>query len=365
LSQKAVVPHLDQRLAEILHARRGAVLREVSGQRFDDTLNAIVDSLVQGRPELLLALCPEPVESVRLVRHVAAAAIPALWDLSDAPELVAKLLELSTEAGLAAAEAHRMREDRRSCEMSELMDVKTAFLRITTHELRRPVSTARGYLELIDESTFGPVPESLQRPLKLIAASNLEIARLVNGLSTIARLEDHADVLDLRSVSLAGLVEDAVTAIRPAAELAGVEMRCDLDRALVGEVDRERMTTVVANLLANAVKYSPAGGDVEVALRRVGRRAQISVTDHGSGVEPGDETRVFEPYFRSERSRASGVNGLGLGLYIVRQITELHGGRVGLDNRHGEGASFRITLPLPSRGRPVSATGGASPASRG
>jgi signal transduction histidine kinase len=374
LSQKAIVPERDERLAEALRARRAAILKTARGEAIDEALTALVQALPGGRPELLLRLCPEPVDSARLVGAAARAAMPVLWLEPDGLELAGALLEVVTEVGLAAAEAHRLRAEGRARELNDVMELKTAFLRLATHELRRPVSTARGYLELIQTETFGDVPEALRRPLELIAASNQEIARLVNGLSTVARLEDRADALDLREAPLAVVVEEAVASIRPAAELDDIELRCDLDPALMARVDRERMTAVVLNLLANAVKYSPPGSPVDVVLRRSGRRAEIVVADRGPGVTPGDEERIFEPYFRSERSRSSGVGGLGLGLYIVRHVTDLHGGRVTLSNRPGEGATFRISLSLArgagtaSRPQPqplVSERGAGSPAARG
>lgn len=374
------MPERDERLAEALHARRAAILETARGETLDEALTALVQALPGGRPELLLRLCPEPVDSARLVGAVARAATPVLWLEPDGLELAGALLEVVTEVGLAAAEAHRLRAEGRARELNDVMELKTAFLRLATHELRRPISTARGYLELIQTETFGDVPEALRRPLELISASNQEIARLVNGLSTVARLEDRADALDLREAPLVVVVEDAVASIRAAAELDDIELRCDLDPTLVARVDRERMTAVVLNLLANAVKYSPTGSSVDVVLRRSGRRAEIVVADHGPGVTPGDEERIFEPYFRSERSRSSGVGGLGLGLYIVRHVTDLHGGRVTLSNRPGEGTTFRISLSLTrgagttsrshSRPRPqpqslVSERDAGSPAARG
>jgi signal transduction histidine kinase len=203
---------------------------------------------------------------------------------------------------------------------------------------------------MIQQGGFGEVPDSLQRPLRQMATSNQEMARLLNGLSALARLEDEARTVDRRPCSLEVLVREAVEAVLPEASMKAIDIVPQVDLNRSADVDGERLRIAIVNLLSNAIKYSGHGTRVEIRLRQEDGQAAISVADQGPGIAAGDESRVFDPYYRSERSRASGVPGTGLGLYLVRQIMELHGGEVALVNRPTGGAVFVLRLPLAQPG---------------
>jgi signal transduction histidine kinase len=343
----------DKRLAELLHVRReaiveGAVGRVVEGRPLTagearKGLRAIGSQLRRGAERsALLGLRGEPVESARLVAALVAAAVPLLLRESDAADLLPRLVEIAIGAGLAAGErAAQAREEQR-----DLMELKTSYLRLTMHELRRPVAMMRGYLEMIEEGGFGPMPAALQQPLEQIEAGNQEMLRLLHGLSLVARLEDRGAILERRRTSLARLIEETLRLVEAEARIKRVAVVGRLEPDLIAEVDADRVAIALVNLISNAVKYGPEGSTVQVCLERKGPAAIIEVHDEGPGIPAHDLAHIFEQYYRSEESRREGIPGMGLGLFIVRQIVELHGGQVTVESLPGKGTTFRMSLPI-------------------
>jgi signal transduction histidine kinase len=315
-------------------AGQGSISRKVSRQlrryKLEDVrrgLVTLVEALRTGRHEGLLELCLQPLESARLVRAMVDAALPIVLKEPEALPLIEKLVGMAATTSLAVAE-----------------DSQNGLVRLVAHELRRPVTTIRGYLAIIQEDGFGPVSEALRRPLQQIAACNQEVVRLLDGLTAMARLEDSDNAVPPASLAL--LVKDAIDMVQAEAEIRRVQIKRQIDSHLSAVVDGMRITIALVNLLSNALKYSPLDSRVDVRLRRENREAVISVEDQGPGVEPGEEERVFEPYYRSDGSRAAGIPGTGLGLYFVRQIAEMYAGRVAVESRPGGGATFSLWLPL-------------------
>lgn len=343
----------DKRLAELLHVRRdaivdGAVGRVVEGRPLTagearKGLRAIDSQLRKGTERTaLLGLRGEPVESARLVAALVAAAVPLLLQEPDSADLLPRLVEIAIGVGLAAGDsAAQQREEQR-----DLMELKASYLRLTMHELRRPVAMMRGYLEMIEEGGFGPMPAALRQPLEQIEAGNQEMLRLLHGLSLVARLEDRGSLLELRPTNLARLIEDTMRLVEAEARIKRIAVVGRLEPDLVAEVDADRIAIAVVNLISNAVKYGPEDSTALVCLERRGPTAIIEVHDEGPGIPAHDLAHIFEQYYRSEASLSEGVPGMGLGLFIVRQIVELHDGQVTVESQPGRGTTFRISLPI-------------------
>lgn len=233
------------------------------------------------------------------------------------------------------------------------------------HELRTPLTNIRGYLEALRDGVAAPTPELIGS----LHDEALLLNRLVNDLQDLALAEAGQLRLDRRPVALAPLVEQAVGALGPA--LAEKELRIATELpAGLPEVyaDAERIGQVLRNLLANAITHTPAGGAITVcavqATSDEGRKTKdqgtasqpfascpssfvlIKVADTGPGIAPEQLGLVFERFFRADPSRARATGGAGLGLAIVRQLVEAHGGQVWAESAPGEGATFLFTLPL-------------------
>jgi heavy metal sensor kinase len=217
-----------------------------------------------------------------------------------------------------------------------------------SHELRTPLTIVRGELEaafrdpgLSDEmrENLGSVLEELQR-----------LTRIVEGLFTISNLEAGEATLDVHRFDLAHLAATTSDQMALLAEEKQITLACDADTAVPVEGDRARIKQVAVNLLDNAIKYTPHGGKVAVAVRREGTLAVLEVADTGPGIQAEALPRVFDRFYRARDARANGIIGAGLGLAIARSICIAHGGDIEATNRPGPngGALFRVRLPFAS-----------------
>jgi signal transduction histidine kinase len=228
----------------------------------------------------------------------------------------------------------------------ELLDQQSIVLRLTVHELRRPLGLIEGYLSLIQDGTLGaPVgSQELEAAIRTMTAATREMAALIEGLAAVARQEDRAASAQRRPDHLGGTIAAAVAAVTPDAEARGVRIsQAGIDGC--ASVDVNHLRIALVNLLSNAVRHSPRGGTVTVAAQDKGSVVRIAVTDEGDGVDPSDALRLFDPWHQGPEV----AEGLGLGLWIVRQVAEWHGGRVTLDSVPGQGSTFGIVLPAAKR----------------
>ena len=222
---------------------------------------------------------------------------------------------------------------------------KEEFLATLSHELRTPLNAMLGWTRLLrmgrlDAAGRMRALETIERNAHVqeqLIADILDVSRIVTG-----RLR-----LNLRPIELAPVVDAAIDTLQPAAAAKGVELSCTLART--GKVlgDPDRLQQVVWNLLANSIKFTPAGGRVSVSLGRLGASAVISVTDTGEGIQASLLPYVFDRFTQGDASVTRMHGGLGLGLSIVRHLVELHGGQVSARSQGiGQGAAFSVTLPL-------------------
>jgi signal transduction histidine kinase/ActR/RegA family two-component response regulator len=231
--------------------------------------------------------------------------------------------------------------------------LKDEFLATVSHELRTPLNAILGWSQLLRGGRDNP--EELHHGLETIERSAKAQAQLIEDLLDVSRIVAGKLRLDMRIVQLEPVVQAAIASARPAATAKGVQILDALDPT-VGPVhgDPGRLQQIVWNLLSNAVKFTPKDGIVQVALRRRGAHAEITVTDTGIGISREFLPYVFERFRQADASTTRRYGGLGLGLGIVRHLTELHGGTVhaesaGLD----QGSSFTVSFPLALAHGPV------------
>ena len=215
------------------------------------------------------------------------------------------------------------------------------FVADASHELRTPLSAVRAYAELFERGA-GDRPEDLARSLEGIARESERMSVLVDDLLLLARL-DEGRPLDREPVALDEVVGEAVDTARTVEPDRPVTLAAE-PAQVVG--DRQRLRQIVDNLLVNVRAHTPPGTPVEVRVGRANGSAVVEVADHGPGIAGGDAGRVFERFYRTDGSRSRSRGGVGLGLSIVAAVAEAHGGTVSVESEPGEGATFRITLPL-------------------
>jgi len=237
----------------------------------------------------------------------------------------------------AAMQAHAER-------LAELEKTKTDFLNLASHELRGPLSVARGYVSMLIDGSL--TPDQFTPYAQIVGAKLGQIEWLVQKMLETARLEYDKLSLNIRQVDVVPIVRRQIETLKP---LLGSDhrVRIDIDDGpMLVRADPDRIGTVVVNLLDNAIKYSPNGGEIVVKVASGGGRAFVSVSDQGVGIDPDDFPKLFSRFSRLEQEAVRGVDGTGLGLYIAREIARRHGGDIMVESRLGAGSRFTLSLPM-------------------
>ncbi len=239
-----------------------------------------------------------------------------------------RLLSQEQAARAVAEEAARMRND---------------FLSIASHEMRTPLTPLRLRLERLHRTLAREEQAPLAEQVALCQRQVGRMARLVETLLDVSRLMAGKLELQWECVDLMELVKDAITSNEDTLAREGCELELRAEAPVVARVDRGRLEQVLENLLGNAIKYGP-GKPIQVSVEVEGEVARLRVRDHGIGISPEDTGRIFERFERAVPLRHYG--GLGLGLYITREIVEAHQGRIRVESTPGEGSTFTVELPL-------------------
>jgi PAS domain S-box-containing protein len=224
--------------------------------------------------------------------------------------------------------------------------LKDEFVATLSHELRTPLTAILGWTQIMQHHPGDT--DRVQHGLSIIERNTRAQARLVSDLLDVSRIIAGKLRLDVEPVNLPAIVQAALETQFAAAEAKGVVIRQSLD-ANIGEMigDPARLQQVVWNLITNAVKFTPAGGCIDVSLRRAGSNAEIVIADSGIGINADFLSRLFDRFSQAERSSSRRFGGLGLGLSIVKELVQLHGGTVVAESPgEGRGATFKVTLPI-------------------
>jgi len=214
-----------------------------------------------------------------------------------------------------------------------------------SHELRTPLTAIKGFAETLLEGAMAD-EATCRRFLTIIDSEATRLMNLVDDLMALSRLESKAVTMDLAPVRLDKLVGEALSRMRPQAERRHIALQAAGE--VPGDVmaDPDRLLQVLTNLLDNAIKFTPEGGRVGGGVGRGAGRAIVAVSDSGRGIPEDDLPRIFDRFYRVERSRTREAGGTGLGLAIARHIVEAHGGRISVQSRVNVGSTFTVTLPL-------------------
>lgn len=210
------------------------------------------------------------------------------------------------------------------------------------HELRTPLSVIRGQVEALQDGVFELSPENL----KPIHDQTLLLGRLVEDLRDLALAEAGRLPLERTEVSLERLIRRIVEAFQPRAQEKGLALSVELPEALPPvQADAQRLEQVLENLLSNALRYTPAGGTVNVRAWEEPQWVVFTVEDTGTGIAAEDLPHIFERFYRADKARSRADGGTGLGLSIAKQLVEAHGGRISAESAPGKGTRFTVRLP--------------------
>lgn len=229
--------------------------------------------------------------------------------------------------------------------LSALERTKTEFLNLASHELRAPLTVIRGYLSMLREGTMGPLPTELDQIMPVLVEKADQMNRLVEQMLEASRLEEGRLELRLEAADLRELVREAIEETRPLTDAAHAVRLETPPVSVPVRVDRQRVTSIVTNLISNAIKYSPQGGQVDLCVFRDGR-ARVEVRDVGVGISTQDLAQLFTRFGRITTPETRNVPGTGLGLYLSRELARLHGGDLTVQSEAGAGSTFTLDLPL-------------------
>jgi PAS domain S-box-containing protein len=226
---------------------------------------------------------------------------------------------------------------------------KSEFLASMSHELRTPLNTIIGFSELMRYGRAGELNEKQKHFLSNISTSGNFLLNLINDILDLSKVEAGKIILNIEKISLKVTVEETTTLIKEKAMKHNIKLIKDLDPGIEYiEADKQRVKQILFNLLSNAVKFSKEeGGTVTITTKKIEGNLQISVSDTGIGIKPENIGKMFQKFEQLDKGISQKYGGTGLGLAITKQLVELHGGKIRVESKYGEGSTFTFTMPLP------------------
>jgi signal transduction histidine kinase/chemotaxis response regulator CheB len=232
----------------------------------------------------------------------------------------------------------------RSREIERASQFKDEFLSTMSHELRTPLNAVLGFSELLVQERYGPLNDKQSSYVKNIHSAGQHLLRLINDILDLSKIE--AGRLDLapEDVPLGLLAGDVLSSLKPLADKKSITLSCASAPGLTVRADATRLQQILTNLVGNAIKFTPDGGQVAVSATEQDSFVRTEVSDNGPGIPPDDQKRIFESFYRGGQTRHR--EGAGLGLAIAKRLVEAHKGEFGLESEVGKGSRFFFTLPI-------------------
>ncbi len=232
------------------------------------------------------------------------------------------------------------------CGKLKMVDkMKSDFFSSMSHELRTPLTSIKEGINLLREGVGGAIPEKQKRLLAILSEESKRLIDLVNSLLDLSKMEAGMMTYTFEPGALAPLIERATTEMIPLIEARKITLKTKIDEKLpILKIDREKILQVLRNLIGNAVKFTPEGGQVRVVARLMNRGIEVSVSDTGPGITKENLTTIFEKFRQAHLKNSNYIRGTGLGLAIVKHVITAHGGRVWAESEPGQGSSFIFIL---------------------
>ncbi len=229
--------------------------------------------------------------------------------------------------------------------LQELEQQKNRFLRHMSHELKTPLTALREGAELLSEEVIGQLTPEQREIAEILRHNSIELQKLIEDLLSYGASQFHKPSLELQTVNIRHAIHRALDDQKLAMRAKNLKTEVSAPDIVLA-ADFEKLRVMLDNLLSNAIKFSPQDGTVTVAARRTSERLELEVSDQGPGIPPEERVRVFEPFYRGLHPSDTLVKGTGIGLSVVREYAQMHGGGVEVVDDAAPGARVRITLPL-------------------
>jgi len=236
-------------------------------------------------------------------------------------------------------------------EVEQASQLKSEFLANMSHELRTPLNVIIGFSELMLDQVPGPVNKKQRRCLEDVLNSGRHLLGLIDQVLDLSKIESGRTELKLAKLALHEVIESLKNTMLPILKPRQQSLRIQIEENLPPvHADKAKLRQVFFNLLSNSSRFTPEGGKIEIQAVKNGAHCRVSVADNGIGIKKEDQKRIFEPFCQLDNTPTRGSSGgTGLGLVVVKQIVEKHGGRVWVESQYEEGSRFSFTLPLSSK----------------
>jgi signal transduction histidine kinase len=312
--------------------------------QFIDIRDSGVKFLTSVHGEWIFPLCVEQ-------RYLGALVLsPRIDGRSYSPELREFLEVLTTMGAIAVDNAlHYDSLAKQNLKLSEIAKLKTDFVSTISHELSTPLNGILGLTEvLLNPETGGPLNDDQRRYLQMIQSAGEELSEIVSQVLNLTRFQSQHGSLEVKRVELHKVAEDLVRDLDGVLGEKGMVLRMDLAKKQSVYGDEGQIRQLLQNLLENAVKFSDGhpGGEIILQAQKQGEMLQVCVSDSGIGIAERDQEIIFEDFRQAQGGVERSYGGTGLGLAVAKKIVELHGGRIWVESKQGEGSHFYFTLPL-------------------
>ena len=231
--------------------------------------------------------------------------------------------------------------------LTELNQLKTNLISNVSHELRTPLAHIKGYVELLEEEELGDLTLEQGKAMTVISRATVRLGQLIEDLIAFSTASKEGVELKLEPISLVDVARDIIDRSKPKAAQAGVKLRMSIDKGIPQiQVDVEKFSWVLYQLLDNAIKFTPEGGSAKLWAEHVSGIVTVAVSDTGIGIPSGQLDEVFQPFHQLDGSATRKFGGTGLGLALVKQIVDAHGSKIIAESMEKKGSTFRFDLPI-------------------
>ena len=318
--------------------------RRVRGPRLGTVRLAVLAAALAAAPAILLyqRVAGDGLDVVAVVVGSAVLSAIVLARLTGLVRALDRLRDTERRARADAELAQKL-VMAQNVRLQEADRLKDEFVALISHDLRTPLTSIMGYVELALEEES--LPDATRSYLEVVDRNAERLLRLVNDLLFVARLQVGDLMLEAEELDLAEVVRASVAEVEPRAAAQGIKLTTDVDDVPSVHADKGRILQVLDNLISNAIKFTPAGGDVRISLAQSNGAVRLDVSDTGIGIPPDEQEHLFERFFRASSAVQQQLPGTGLGLYIARAIAEAHRGSLAVQSELGRGSTFSLELP--------------------
>lgn len=223
---------------------------------------------------------------------------------------------------------------------------KNDFIGMVSHELKTPLTSLKGYIQMLHQKAVKKEDEFSSNTLSKVEKQVIKMQTLINGFLNLSGLETGKIKLNIKEFDICQLVSDTIEDVKSSSSTAHDFIPETSEGIMLVRADRDKIGQVIYNFMTNTIKYAPLSGVVNVGCRQVGEHIQVSVKDHGIGIQPEDIPKIFDRFFRVDNLYTQHISGFGIGLYLSKEIIQRHHGQIWVESKPGEGTTFFFKLPV-------------------